>query len=342
MSEHSRYQRDRSARFDRGDRNYTDRDRRETRAEYDTSRNSLPEDDVWNRRHSDRDTSQYPELNHEEQHRYDQDRYEPVFSTDQHHSQRSSQMQENRGDLPYRTKLEEDVWIREKQGRITFNDSDLKDIQFTPHSDRAKKLAAYTGVAAMIGLISLAGFSTIPDLSPQEIIAMEGYAGEQPIKTPFNLASLHDCEAGTECAEALQSTVTPVTADPTTQAAPATTEATQNTSAATSESSVVIRNVSDDTIEYVEVREIPAATTEIETSSLDTFNTDAGLSDSMVVLQQWSNVRGTPDIYGEILTSLAVGKTVTKIGQSGPWIEVQVDERPSVTGYMHRSTIAVQ
>lgn len=248
---------------------------------------------------------------------------------------------------------EEDVWLREKHNRITFSDADLEDISHARHSNLATTLAGFAGVVAMLGLIGFLALSSKPELSPQEIIAMEGYAGEQPTKTPFNLASLRDCEASDDCAEDQRTTVTPTVAT-TAGITPITT--TSSTDARVWVSSNTDSDSGYTDAGYAEFTEIPAATNSFSTNGQiqvtstdsDTPGGDTGFSDTVFegggtleVLQQWSNVRSAPNIDGEILVSLAQGKTVTRLSEVGQWVEVEVDER-GVIGYMHRSTVAPQ
>ena len=218
----------------------------------------------------------------------------------------------------------EEVWLKEKLTRITYNDNDLRDIQPAKHSTMLRTLAGVAGIGGILVLIGFLAVSSAPDLSPEEIIAMEGYGGEQKVKTPFNLASLRDCDAGADCDRTTETKIVPVTS--TAALVPSANGIEADT----------VRNFSEVVNEgNTQIREIPA--TQI-TANTNTFS--AG--NNLVVLQQWSNVRGRPDINGEILTSLAEGTNVTMISQSGQWFEVEVNGRRRVTGYMHRSTVAAR
>lgn len=271
------------------------------------------------------------------------DRIEPDFSEPADYAD----------DLPYT----DDVWLKEKQGRISFSDHDLRDVQRPKHGSMATTMAGFAGVAAMLGLIGFLAYSSLPELSPQEIIAMQGYAGEQPTKTPFNLASLRECEAGADCADSMAKPIIPITA---------TTAAATTTGATTAVTTTSIAEPASTTITYTDgfesssqytsegytvIQEIPAATnatyesTSYESTSYESASSDSYTSyssDQLVVLQQWSNVRSTPEINGDILTSLAEGTNVKKLSETGQWVEVEVSNRRSVIGYMHRSTVAAQ
>jgi len=336
----------------RGNRYYSDRDYHNSQDEYDHRYQSEARDDSRVHRNSDNDSGYF----REESHRHDN---RPARSERHHHdhqhsahhrsgyasaevSRREQEQHEHRASVEH--PREQDVWLKEKQSRITFNDADLEDIAFAKRGNLAANLAGYGGVIAMLGLVGLLAVSSLPELSAVDIIEMDGYAGEQPTKTTFNLASLHDCEAGAECAEIEKTNIAPVTSGSSTQALPLAQTTTIDT---TSASNSYAENNSAETFEYTEVsqgisvQEIPAVI--VSTSpTVDALSGNTSSNESMVVLQQWSNVRGTPDIDGAILTSLATGKTVTPISLNGQWVEVRIDEKPSVTGYMHRSTIAPQ
>ena len=226
----------------------------------------------------------------------------------------------------------EDVWLKEKLNRITYNDQDLLDIERGKNSTIMRTIAGIAGVASFLGLVGFLALSSTPDLSPEEIIAMEGYEGEQRKKTPYNLASFHDCNAGPDC-----NNTALLESDPTT--ATRTTGDTTEIVNSSNEGNIVVREI---------VQEIPATTSTANTvsdsslTSVPVISSDdfSAVSDSgLVVLQQWSNVRGTPGINGSILTSLAQGTNVTKIGEVGNWVEVETNGRRQVTGYMHRSTV---
>jgi len=220
----------------------------------------------------------------------------------------------------------EEVWLKEKLSRITYNDNDLRDIQPVKHSTMLRTMAGVAGIGGILVLIGFLAVSSAPDLSPEEIIAMEGYGGEQQVKTSFNLASLRDCDASADCDYTTKTTIIPVTST-------STSALVSNTNDIEAET---VRNITESVNEVnTQIREIPAAQITANTSTGSTGNT-------LVVLQQWSNVRGRPDINGEILTSLAEGTNVTKIGQTGQWLEVEVNGRKRVTGYMHRSTVTTR
>ena len=321
MSEHSRNYHSRSTDA-RNDRHSDDPSYRETHDEYDHNRVAASHHNAFDdeyRLHSDHYNTHEHTSHSAASHHDPQPDYQPSYSEQ---------------NFPE----SEEVWLKEKLSRISYNDHDLQDIKHAKHSTIMRTMAGFAGLAGILGLIGFLAISSVPDLSPEEIIAMEGYAGEQTTKTPFNLASLRNCDAGADCSNAVNTEIIPITS---TSDRTAGNPVTRNASEIN-----IARNNSETTDSPQEnYREIPAAVstavsvTENKTAGRSTTRSPDFSNSDLVVLQQWSNVRGTPDINGEILTSLAKGANVIKISQAGSWIEVQVAGRKQVTGYMHRSTV---
>jgi len=237
----------------------------------------------------------------------------------------------------------EEVWMKEKSGRISFNDSDLADVAYPRSKGFNVPLAGAGGVLAMLALIGFLALSSLPDLSPQEIIAMDGYGGEQATKTPFNLASLRDCNDVNDCAETMDAPVAT-----TTTTIETTTGNLQPTEIApvtyTDEAPIAVTIAVEETpsatlSEFTDLQEIPAATS-VATVSNTTY--EAPAFEQLTVLRQWSNVRSSPAANGNILTSLAKGTDVTLLSQTGEWFEISVFDRTEIIGYMHRSTVIGQ
>ena len=237
----------------------------------------------------------------------------------------------------------EEVWMKEKSGKITFNDSDLQDVAYPKFSGGlSTTLAGAAGVTAMLALIGFLALSSLPDLSPQEIIAMEGYGGEQATKTPFNLASLRDCNDVHDCAEPIDTAIT--TSTNSAQTAPVapvvyTDEVLSDELPIADTTPLVVEPPAATQAEFTELQEIPAATS---LAAIVTTFDEAPVADQLTVLRQWSNVRSSPNTNGAILTSLARGTDVTLLRQTGDWFEVSVFDRREIIGYMHRSTVTTQ
>ncbi len=232
----------------------------------------------------------------------------------------------------------EEVWIKESQNRISYNDADLRDVDRTKISNYGTTLAGFAGVAAMLGLIGFLALSSAPDLTPEEIIAMQGYAGEQPIKTPFNLASLRDCDNQADCTTGETVAIT--------SNADLTSQTTAETGVIPIAQTTTILNPipTNANSDYIELQEIPAANTTYSDFTVEsdstTYSTGTDENQALQVLQQWSNVRREPNTDGAIITSLAIGTDVTMLSQSGEWYEISLNDRNFITGFMHRSTVA--
>ncbi len=233
----------------------------------------------------------------------------------------------------------EEVWIKESQNRISYNDYDLRDVDRPRVSNYKTTLAGFAGVTAMLGLIGFLAFSSAPDLTPEEIIAMQGYAGEQPIKTPFNLASLRECDQ-IDCA-GTSTTITPNTNNSTDRVSA---DSNETSALPIAQTTTVLNAIpSDASSGYIELQEIPAANNTYSTLSTENNKpvyTEIESNKALQVLQQWSNVRTEPSTDGAIITSLSIGTGVTVLSQTGEWYEISLTDRSFITGYMHRSTVA--
>ncbi len=294
----------------------------------------------------DQHTDRYPEQ-HSDHHPADQysDRYSDHYyeHSDNAHAEHPIKPSWSDQDLrdyskvyPNENMHTEEVWIKESQNRISYNDADLRDVAKPHFSNMRTTITGFAGAAAMLGLIGFLAISSVPDLSPEEIIAMQGYEGEQPIKTPFNLASLRDCADANGCADSKSNTITTAAATPAT----ATSQAALPTDELPIAQTVPVSNSS----QYIEITEIPTATS-MFTGASDSYESINNTYDAqqtaqdLRVTQQWSNVRSQPNADSEILTSLAIGARVTMLSQRDSWYEVFVDNAEQTIGYMHRSTV---
>ena len=73
-------------------------------------------------------------------------------------------------------------------------DFDLEDLAEAPRltKERAPRGVIIGAIAVVVLLGALVIHGSLPDLSPEEIIAMDGYEGEQPTRHIFNLQSLEE------------------------------------------------------------------------------------------------------------------------------------------------------
>ena len=167
MSERSRNQHNLSAPPGRehSDRYSSDPYHRQMQEEH--KRRADSDDDGWHPPHTGQETPSYSA--NKPHYQASQDRQQ-----DHEHSRQQSE----RVRAEDHNHLEENVWLREKHGRITVHDSDLADIHYPKRKNRSAALAGFAGVVAMTGLVVLMAFSSLSELRPDEIIAMDGYAGE--------------------------------------------------------------------------------------------------------------------------------------------------------------------
>ena len=193
----------------------------------------------------------------------------------------------------------------------SFDYYDLEDFSRPKNNKAIAKLAFTTGIVASVALLGGMAISTIPELSPADIISMDGYVGQAEHKTPHNLKQI----VGT----ADKKTFAPVSMT------------TDIIDAATT------GNV-DSSLEMSPLLEIPAVTVQSSTANIEaTESTDLPIE--LRVSQQWSNVRNEPSTNGAILRSLDIGVTVKVLSKKGEWFEIFVPDSRGTIGFMHRSTL---
>ena len=198
---------------------------------------------------------------------------------------------------------------------------DFYDTSHQSNNRLAKSLGkigvGITAVAFILAFSAITIIASKPQLTPAEIVQMDGYQGSDTGKSQtmyFNLASLRDCDNTEDCEGIISANDTAAnsadrTANSTAQSAP--------------------RNV--------DYREIPAVAI---TSNPQTAPTAAIESSTRLVRQQWSIVRDQPDMSGAIITSLAANKRVEVIDQIGDWYQIRHESAGgSRTGYMHQSLL---
>ena len=82
-----------------------------------------------------------------------------------------------------------------------FDERDLSEAPRLAKDSQPPGLIIGGGIAVVFFLGMLA-YGSLPELSPQEIVSMDGYAGEQPTKHIFNIDSLEEAAADEKLAEA--------------------------------------------------------------------------------------------------------------------------------------------
>lgn len=77
---------------------------------------------------------------------------------------------------------------------LDFDERDLSEAPRLAKDSRPRGLIV-GGCVAVVLFLALLAYGSLPELSPEEIVAMEGYAGEQPTKHIFNIHSLEQAVA---------------------------------------------------------------------------------------------------------------------------------------------------
>lgn len=182
----------------------------------------------------------------------------------------------------------------------------------------AGKIGARLAIALFtIGFAAVTIIASKPQMTPEEIVQMEGYKGPARDRTLFfNLASLRECGDINDCDGVVK----------------ANTETNQPKTGSTDKTAFRTGSADSDTMNY---REIPAVAAR-QTNS-DAGNSFAG---TWTVKEQWSNVRETPDISGAIVTSLAAERRVTIVNRVGDWYEISTEDAASKPlGFIHSSLL---
>jgi hypothetical protein len=197
--------------------------------------------------------------------------------------------------------------------------SDLVDTVNTPRPARFSKWAIVAACALGVPLAAVAlVLGSLPEMSPADIVQMEGYAGRQQAK-PVALAP---APAPASVEKPLQ------------QVQIAGLEVVE----ATADEPPVDVNAADNSF-----REIAAATQTVEkplVGSVSATN-DAVNYPVLQVKRQYSNVRSGPSTRDQILTSLEIGSTVTVFDRRGDWLQIGVNDDSSITGFIHKSLLGV-
>jgi len=200
---------------------------------------------------------------------------------------------------------------------------DLRDRRDAPPTGSLrKKLFTVTALVLAPLLLLLFVLGSLPDLRPEDIVRMDGYAGrpEAPPVADFKVASQPVAETSPQTRQLVE---VPISGLPLVSA--------------TAES--------EEPVQKIELREIAAVQEIIEKEPpVETFDASEGVVVELVSLQvktQYSNVRSGPSTDNRILTSLSTGAVVSVFGRDGDWLEVGLNDGSAITGYMHKSLLGV-
>ena len=219
------------------------------------------------------------------------------------------------------------------------------DVNRPKFSNMGTTLSGFAGVVAMLGLIGFLAFSSKPELSPTDIVSMQGYSGEQKTTTAFNLAELRGCETLHDCDESTSATQL-------SENTAAVAGSTQNglnqegSEQASGEHQTYALNkipvVTGHTSTQQgasELVEVPATTNQYVNVSESGYSSNDE-AEQLQVSRQWSNVRDAPSMAGAIIKALPEGTDVTVLSKTGNWFEIQVNNPSQITGYMHKNTVS--
>lgn len=297
------------------------------------------EHSVYEDRHlADSDSNRYPGDHYTSQYDYSL----PDDDTDPHYFAPGRDV-EDRG-------LYRAAEIQKAENRIRFNDADFMDVNRPKFSNMGTTLSGFAGVVAMLGLIGFLAFSSKPELSPTDIVSMQGYSGEQKTTTAFNLAELRGCETLHDCDES--TSATQLSENTAAVASSNQAGSTQNglnqegSEQASGEHQTYALNkipvVTGHTSTQQgasELVEVPATTNQYVNVSESGYSSNDE-AEQLQVSRQWSNVRDAPSMAGAIIKALPEGTDVTVLSKTGNWFEIQVNNPSQITGYMHKNTVS--
>lgn len=181
-----------------------------------------------------------------------------------------------------------------------------------------KKVAIAVAASIVLPLLAVGMIrSSQPELTAYDIVQRDSYQVASEPRAIFNLADLNDkigCAANDTCKK-LTVPVANTTAD----------------------------DIPTSLLEIPAVIKIKPANATAQATTL--YNTQERpvivdtFASQMQVQKQWSIIRDTPDMDGDIITSLAKGIAVEVISRSGNWYEIKAVNASGTRGYMHKSTI---
>ncbi len=185
---------------------------------------------------------------------------------------------------------------------VPFTNEDLADTRPRRRHRWLKAASRVTGLAlfACLPAVVLVGMKLVgkPELSASEIIQMDGYSGRQSVPDPVTAEGLIGFKVSGQSGN--------------------------------------IREISARNHAPVVQAIAPQIINEYFSVYPDTA-VDVDTKIRMQVLKQWSNLRATPNIDGDIITALDRRESVTVLGQTEKWLRVETDNNQR--GYMHRSVL---
>lgn len=203
--------------------------------------------------------------------------------------------------------------------------NDLTDSETSAKKSRLPKAIA---VCATLLVVVALGITIIhssqPQMTPRDIVKLESYQGLQTPQAIFNLADLTGCGDPSDCVKKSRA---------------ATKKDIDNLSRSRDVPQQVAASNNADTVTTRTTQTSSLQSSDEQITTVAKITTNDSLPPVMIVQQQWSNIRSTPDIDGNIITSLDIGVAVEVIARVGDWFEVKALNPAAPRGYMHKSTI---
>jgi hypothetical protein len=256
--------------------------------------------------------------------------------------------------------------------QVTDQNFDIEDLQEAPTLPRTQKVhPVLVGVVGSVVCLALAVMfirGSLPEMTPEQIVAMEGYQGQQPPRYIFNIDSIESAPAAQGPRE---EPVVAAARDVVVQSASVgvpktdTAEATStNSGTNTTEGDSVNALLAIETEEprdswALEIVEVPASpiivgkdAQEVSAPIVEEFdyrklnrkpsdNTSAiRVLPVLTVNTDNTLMRAKPSESAEVTLVMARGASVTAFEQSGVWVHVGANDGSSTTGYIHQSNIA--
>lgn len=226
------------------------------------------------------------------------------------------------------------------------SDFDYRDLEEGPRRSPASRLRTiFITIGFIVFVLAFLIFmirGSLPELTPEQIVQMKGYEGQQAPRRIFNLYSLRQYEDANrrenEAAETVAtngSDQTPPITDTLTPSAP--------------ENKPDTRAVVQTTVKPARVYEkaalrrqgiIPVIAT-VNTSAKEVKTPEIEVLPVLGVKGDQARLRSGPSRDSDVLALLNKGDTITVFNTVGKWTHVGINDGSSTTGYIHSSLLGV-
>ncbi len=242
-------------------------------------------------------------------------------------------------------------------------DIDYEDLQEVPRRVRESKIRLVVitvmSVVCLLAFLIILVRGSMPELTPEQIVQLDGYEGQQAPRYIFNLYSLKQQQANEETALPKAApqveSVVPVavavsSAEPVAEPADAVIESTEIRvaplgAAQQAEPAAVIDSNPVTVYEIAELTRDPGRQVigRVDAVSRKNNPTEQGAVIEVLpvlsVVGDQSLLRSGPSREADIVTTLAKGDTITVFDNQGEWSYVGTNDGSSTIGYMHNSLL---